>query len=326
MMKSLAKYSLVCALAFILAGAAGYMGIRLFTQSAEEVVVPELAGRDIIYVLETLTRLGLNAKLRETGFHDAIPQYGVTFQDPPAGTSIKKGRDVVIFLSRGKQAVAMPDLRQMSLTEAGLILEERGIPLKSLSRTHARDTVKEHIIAQFPRAFDPAARDLGCSLLVSMGPELLPRVMPDMEGLPLSMAIARAGRYGLTISAVRSDAAPGNAPGLVLHQDPAFGSPVFPKDTITLTVQQDRDNPLLHPATPRAMTLVSHSLAHGYLKRHVRVETDMLGFPMDLVNEYMKPGTDINILIPAGIKTIVAIFVDQELIEIQSVTPWNESR
>ena len=42
-------------MAFSIAGGIAYKSVRLFTQSADEIVLPELTGKNIIYVLETLT-------------------------------------------------------------------------------------------------------------------------------------------------------------------------------------------------------------------------------------------------------------------------------
>jgi serine/threonine-protein kinase len=112
--KSFVKYALIFLAA--MAGAAGiaYYSIGLFTQSAAEIVVPKLTGKNIIYVLETLTNMGLNAKLYGTRYDDAVPLYAVLSQDPQPGTTIKKGRDVIIYISRGKKENIVPDLRQIS--------------------------------------------------------------------------------------------------------------------------------------------------------------------------------------------------------------------
>lgn len=323
-MKAVIKFSLIFGIAFILAGASGYLAINLFTESAEEIVLPELTGKNIIYVLETLTNMGLNAKLHNTQYHDSVPQYSVTFQDPPAGAFIKKGRDVSIILSRGPKQNRMPDLRQMPLEEALLTLEQSEFRVAGMSRVHTPDTLKDHIVAQYPLGGTVAVKASSCRLLISNGPYPPAGVMPDLKGLALHDAVDRVRTLQVNVDAIRSRATTAGSPGLILDQSPGFGSRVSPHDPVTLYVSAARKNLEMNPEALQGLILVSYALPPGFLKKHVRVETDLLGFPLDLMNEYVKAGTDIKVLIPAGIKTKVSIFVDQELIKTETIDPWHQ--
>ena len=117
-MKSVAKYGFVFFMAVFIAVAVGYFAISVFTRSAKEIVLPKLTGNNIIDVLETLTNMGLNPKLHGTQYDDIIPKYGVIFQDPSPGSTIKRGRDVVITISKGQKENTLPDFRQVPLKQA----------------------------------------------------------------------------------------------------------------------------------------------------------------------------------------------------------------
>lgn len=322
-MKSLLKYGVVFCMAVFIAGAVAYYAVSLFTKSAKEIILPELKGKNIIYVLETLTHLGLNAKLHGTRFDDFIPKYGVTFQDPPAGTTIKKGRDVVITISKGHKETILPDLRQVPLKKALLILEKKEFKPGTLSYVHSDSTGKGHIIAQYPLAFSRIKSNSLCNLLVSRGPESMAQVMPELNGLGLNAAVNILENRHLLVSRVLSRVDQNMDQGLILSQTPEFGRPVFSHTPIELIVNGTRDGLSIEPENLRGLILVTHTLSPGFLKRHVRVETDTLGFPLDLVNEFFKPGKKINILIPAGIKTKINIFVDHELVKTRRIDPWN---
>ncbi len=323
-MKSFIKYGFVFCLAFLIAGAVAYFGVSLFTKSAKEIILPELKGKNIIYVLETLTHLGLNPKLHGTRYDDIIPKYGVTFQDPPPGTTIKKGRDVVIYISKGHKENIIPDLRQVPLKHALLILEKKEFKPGTISYVHSNSTGKGQIIAQYPPAFSRVKSNSLCSFLVSLGPEPMAQVMPNLTGLGLNTAVNLLGNQHLMVSKIRSKVNPNIAQGLILAQTPEFGKPVFPLTPIELIANNTRDGLEMEPKDLRGVILVSHPLGPGFLKRHVRVETDLLGFPLDLFNEYFKPGKDINILIPAGIKTTIKVFVDHELVKTRIIDPWKQ--
>ena len=322
-MKPFLKYGFVFCMAVFIAGAVAYFAISLFTRSAKEIILPELKGKNIIYVLETLTHLGLNPKLHGTRFDDFIPKYGVIFQDPPPGSTIKKGRDVVITISKGHKETILPDLRQIPLKQALLILEKKEFKPGTLSYVHSDSTGKGHIIAQYPLAFSTVKRNSLCNFLVSRGPEPMAQVMPDLKGLGLNAGVNLLENQHLLVSKIRSKVDPNLAQGVILSQTPEFGKPVYPFTQIELIANNTRDGLEIEPQNLRGVILVTHSLSPGFLKRHVRVETDTLGFPLDLFNEFFKPGKEINLLIPAGIKTKIKIFVDHELVKTRCIDPWN---
>jgi beta-lactam-binding protein with PASTA domain len=322
--RSFLKYAFVFCLAFFIAGASGYFAVSLYTRSAKEIILPELTGKNIIHVLETLTKLGLNPKLAGTRYDDLIPKYGVTFQDPPPGTTIKKGRDVAITISKGHQENIMPDLRQVPLKQALLILERKDFKPGTISRVHSDTTGKDQIIAQYPQAFSRVKSSSFCNFLISLGPEPRAFVMPDLKGLGLNTAVNLLENQNLLVSKISSQKNSNFAQGIILSQTPKFGQQVFAQTPIKLIANNTREGLEVKPDDLKGVILVSHTLPPGFLKRHVRVETDYLGFPLDLFNEYFKPGKDINILIPAGIKTKIKVFVDHELVKTKIIDPWKK--
>ena len=90
-MKPLLKYLLIFSIFFLVTGSGAYLSFMFVTQSAQEIILPELRGKNIIYVLETLTNMGLNTKLYGTKYDDDLPKYHVISQEPVPGTIIKKG-------------------------------------------------------------------------------------------------------------------------------------------------------------------------------------------------------------------------------------------
>ncbi len=307
-----------------MAGAAGiaYYSIGLFTQSAGEIVVPKLIGKNIIYVLETLTNMGLNAKLYGTRYDDALPRYAVLSQDPQPGATIKKGRDVVIYISKGKKENIVPDLRQIPLNQAGILLEENEFKKGQVSFTYSSFTRKDSIIAQYPDPFSTALKGRACDLLVSRGERPVGMVMPDIKGLRLEMAAGIMDDLDLGISDIASDRDPLQDMGVVLSFTPQAGSRVTKDTPIALVVNHLEKNQHMTPDRLSRSVFLTYSLEPGFLKRHVRVETDMFGPVFDLYNEYMKPGQDIRILVVPGTRANVSFFIDHTLVKTIHIDPW----
>ena len=58
---------------FIVAGSA-YLTLTLIIKSEDTVVVPDLIGKDVVYVLELLTDLGLNTKVEGSEYSAEVPK------------------------------------------------------------------------------------------------------------------------------------------------------------------------------------------------------------------------------------------------------------
>lgn len=323
-MKAFVRTLILFFLVFAIAGAGGYVFITLFTRSAEEVVLPELRGKNILYVLETLTRLGLNTKLLGTRFDPDVPEYGITFQDPAPGARIKKGRDVMIYISKGREEIILPDVRQLTRAQADLTLEGMGLSPAVLSFVHSGETRKDHVMAQVPLPFSLSLKHSVCRLLISKGPAEVPLVMPDLTDMPLADAVHVLEKMDLNPASIQSKNAPEIRPGLVLAQTPEFGSPVFPQSKIELVASHSQEKIQMDPKALSGVILVRYPLRPGFLNRHVRVELTMEDLTLDLYNEYFSPENDINILIPSGIKTMIKIFLDQELVKTTLLDPWTK--
>ena len=167
-------------LAFVLVtGISAYLTLVLIIKSEDTVIVPSLEGKDVVYALELLTELELNTKVKGSEYTADIPKNYVVFQEPQAGAEIKKGRDVKIVLSKGPQTISMPNLLDLSVQQANIILEEHGICQGELSRTYNNRVEKDHIITQVPSQGTTISRGGCVDLLISMGRQPEAFKMPD---------------------------------------------------------------------------------------------------------------------------------------------------
>jgi len=323
-MKSILKYLLVFSTIFLIAGATAYYSVKLFTQSADEIILPDLKGKNIIYVLETLTGMGLNAKLYGTQYDDTIPRHSVISQDPHPGNTIKKGRDIIIYISKGPKENNLPDLRQIPLKQALILIEKNEFKKGHISYTYSSKTQKNYIIEQHPGPFSTALKGSFCHLLVSRGSKPSGMVMPSLEGTRLENAVSIIKGHNLHISKIISKVDKNKHYGIVLSYLPPSGSYVTENTQVTLVVNNQEHNKIMTPDKLKNYILVTHSLGPGFLKRHVRVETDMFGPDIDLYNEFMKPGEDIKVLVPSGINTKINIFIDHWLEKTIIIDPWKE--
>lgn len=322
-MKILFKYLFIFALTFGIAGGSAYFGIRMFTQSAKEVVLPTLTGKNIIYVLETLTRMGLNVKLETTEYDDSVPRYAVISQSPKPGTTIKKGRNVTILLSKGPESILMPDLRLASLTQAELLLEKNDFIPGAMVYTHSRTTPKDRVIAQYPIPFSNTLKQTRCDLLISLGPRQPAMVMPNLTGLRLEAIPSLMDQHNLRISKITSIVDQTKNQGLVLSQTPKTGSHVTQTDDITLMVTANRENLSMPPENLDRLVLLVHQIKPGILNTRFTVKMNIEGIHLDLYNAEKKPGETVFVLIPSWNTSDIDILINDRRVRTFTIDPWN---
>ena len=170
MIAKILKIAALCTAFLLVVGVSTYLTLTFIIKSEDTVIVPDLVGKDVVAALELLTDLQLNTKVSGSEYSHQIPKNHVTFQEPEAGSEIKKDRDIRIMISKGTRNILMPRLVALPEQQARMIMEENGISRGHLSRTFNKDIEKDHIMAQVPAAGVMITRGATVDLLVSMGP------------------------------------------------------------------------------------------------------------------------------------------------------------
>lgn len=143
---------------------AGYFSLTLFV-SGSTVEIPDLRGKDIVQANQILKEKGLYIRIDGEEYAD-VPVGTVSRQSLPAGTKIKKGREIGVIISKGAKFPFFPDVRGLSYEEAEKILNEKGIPIEKVIQIHSTKYPKNIVIAQSP---EPHQGGKALKLIVSMG-------------------------------------------------------------------------------------------------------------------------------------------------------------
>jgi serine/threonine-protein kinase len=317
MIRSFIKIIVLGIVFLTVAGVSAYFTITLLIGGETKITVPDLVGRDLVYVLETLTDMGLNTRIRGSEYSGEIPKNHIMAQNPAPGTMIKKGREIRITISKGAKTIAMPNLTDLDLRQAQLILEENGPCLSRISRVHHQGVVKDAVIAQTPLPGVTIDRDRCADLLVSLGPHPVEYRMPDLAGLYLDQAIRRIEKQRLRVGNIRSIIGKDHPANMILDQDPPAGSRVLRDSLVDLKVSRVRSDDAGKRPGSESGALFRHRLPDGYLRHHVRLTLRAFGITADIHDELMRPGADIWLLIPAHAQSAVFLYVNDELVETQ---------
>ncbi|MBI9076838.1 MAG: PASTA domain-containing protein [Desulfatibacillum sp.] len=297
MIKKLPKFFLYVGIFVLALGGSAYFSLHFLLTTADTVVVPSLVGKDVVYVLETLSAMGLNTKVAGRRYHPVIPENSVVTQEPEAGSEIKKDRDVRIVLSAGPETLSMPNLVGTDLRKARIWLEDNDLSLAWVSRVYD-DAITDTILAQNPLPPDPVERGGEVRLLVSMGKRPKAMMMPDFSGLSPEDAILLAERWGFKVEKIHAAQTVDRPPDVVVDQSPAMGYRVMEGQGIEITVNRPRHKDGPERDGGGGMGFISFRVPAGFLKSHMELKASVGNSLEILFDEYVQPGTRLWFLLP----------------------------
>ena len=323
MIVKILKIAALCTAFLLVAGASAYLTLTYIIKSEDTVIVPDLVGKEVVSALELLTDLHLNTKVSGSEYSPQFPKNHVTFQEPEAGSEIKKDRDVRIMISKGTRNILMPNLVALSEQQARMIMEENGISRGHLSRTFNQNIAKDQIMAQVPAPGVMITRGASVDILVSMGDRAAELKMPDLSGLTLDEAVFRVEKNNLAVGAIQSQFIKQKPHNIVIRQEPLAGYRVIENSPVHLIINRPPGKSTqggLH--RPLYGSLLQHDIQYGFLKKRVRVELENPDSSTDIFDDYVKAGGQLWILVPRDQDAAIFIFEDDELVKTQIYDAW----
>lgn len=176
----------------------------------------------------------LQLQLEGNRFDDSVPPDFIAIQTPAAGTTLKKGRSVRVWVSLGPRKRTVPRIEGETLQAAQLILEQGGFSVGRVVEIHSDVYAPDTVVAQSPQAYEEVGDETVVSVLLSRGYLDEAYVMPDFIGQDYVELLDRLTRSALKVSQVRLVDYPGVPKNVVVRQTPAPGTKVFKRDRIIL--------------------------------------------------------------------------------------------
>ncbi len=309
--------SIFCFFLFI-TGICAYLTISYNIKNEDIIVVPELMGRDVVSVLEQLSDLGLNTKVKGSEYTSTIPKNHIMSQDPAPGTLIKEGRDVRIVFSKGPRSIVMPSLKRMEYQNAGMIIDNNGLEEGNIAYVYNNEIKKNVVIAQFPLSGSEIVRKNRVDLLISKGKRIKEYMMADLTGFSIDDAIFHIEKNNLIIGDIKSVATDNTPKNSITSHEPPAGYKVTEGKKVNLVINRSVVNKgsrkYFHDAGAR---LFRYKLDNGFLKKHFKAQLSCYGQIDEVFNGYVKPGEEIWVMVPYNTEATVFLYEDSKLIKTQ---------
>ncbi len=304
----------------ILAGITAFWVLTLMIKSEDTAIIPQLIGKDIVYALEILSDLGLNTKVRGREYSDTVPKNHIIFQDPEPGSEIKKGRDVKVIVSKGVQEVLIPNLKGLTIDQARIILEENDLCYGNTALVNSEKWSKDVIIAQSPPSGQTILRGVCMDLLVSLGERPNYIMTPDLLGYALDKGVQIMERVHLSPGQIKSQYTAAKPLDTIIDQQPKPGYRTTSDAPVNLIINRIPTAQATHQRNEgTGLTLFRYQLDFGFLNQHVRARISRQGLAYNLMDEFVKPGTDIWLLIPQGQRLTLVLYIDDQPVKTQLI-------
>lgn len=215
--------------------AAGGAGWYFTAGPGSPTTVPTLTGLTAQQAVAALTTAHLDAKQTEA-FSETVAKGIVISATPGEGASLRRGADVTLTISKGKERYAVPDLMNVSRKTATERLAKVNLSPGKVTTAYSDTIPKGRVVSFEPAAGTQLKRGEPVNFVLSDGPQ--PFDVPDFLGKTQEEAQALAEQAGLTIEMASEPIfSTDYDKDTVAAQTPADGQ-VVRGDTVTLTLSK----------------------------------------------------------------------------------------
>jgi serine/threonine protein kinase/beta-lactam-binding protein with PASTA domain len=168
------------------------------SKGPERFVVPaDLVGKSQDDVLAALQDMPLTLTTQDK-YDNSVDAGLVSGFDPPAGTELKRGQVVTVFVSKGHEPVAIPNVLGSTPEAATATLQELGFTVVRGDDGRSRDVAAGQVMAVAP---DPAGGpvDYGSTVTIAVSAGLPQVQVPDVRGKSVDEATKILGDLHLQV-------------------------------------------------------------------------------------------------------------------------------
>ena len=310
--KSLIKVIVILSVAAVFLAVAAYFSfdwaMSSLVHSRKETAVPDITKKSVSVALDSLSNVHLAMRKAGEEYQPDYPSGSVIRQLPPAGTIVREGKVVRVWISQGSETIEVPDLSALTLHNAELIIRQAHLTVGTKDTIYSLAADKSSVISQDPAPKTLVVKGAPINLLISLGtPPSTMRLMPDFRHKKLSDVNLWASNTEIDIK-IEEDSKSLFPGGTIIKQEPAPDSEVAPDSQIIITVSARPQN------DNEKLSRIHYELPQGKNYNRVKIIlTDETG-EREILNEMKQPGSKIDFTVPYGGTAVYRIYVDGILV------------
>ena len=270
--------------------------------------MPDISKKSADVALDLLANVNLAVRKVGEEYQPDLPSGSIIRQLPPAGTVVREGKVVRVWLSQGSQSIEVPDLSGLALRNAELLLRQAHLSVGVKDTAYSLTVEKGAVISQEPAAGALAVKDSEVNLVISGGnPPAAVLLMPDFRQKKIADVNLWASDANISVIITEDNDSP-FPNGAIIKQAPLPDSEITPDSAIEITVSA---RPL---AEGDKLYRIYYELPQGKNANRVKIVVqDELG-EREILNEVRQPGSKIDLDVPYGFGAAFRIYVDGILV------------
>ena len=279
--------------------------------SGTTVTMPDVTGKSVDEATEILNDLGLGIKVASSEYSDVIEKDLVLSQSVEEGEEVEKNTTIKVVVSKGEEAISVPDVIGLDEEEAKNTLQDYGFNVKR--EYEYNDTVPSgKVIKTSPDKGADVQKGDTITITVSRGKEVSEVSVPDLRNKNESDARAALSAAGLnagTVSEAHSDSV---SAGHVISQSYSAGTTVEEGTTVDFVLSIGRQKVSVPSLVGKTESEAQAALAAvGLGSTAIYEESDTV--PQGIVirqnaaeGQTLDPGTVVSYVVSSG-KTKVTV-------------------
>ena len=208
--------------------------------SSPETTVPPVIGMQVSEAVNMLEKAGFEPIVSDTSYGLQVPVGAVFFQKPDAGSVVKEGRSVYLFVSGGVMIISVPQLKGKSILDAKFALERLGLKLGRVERIPSSQPEDMIFDQQYAEGSKLKQGDF-VGVTVSAGRGGGNIIVPDLIGKSLTEARKILADSSLIIGKINYQPSTTLLPNTILDQYPSSGNTLNPGNAVDLFVTKPAD-------------------------------------------------------------------------------------
>lgn len=279
----------------------------------KEVQVPDITQKPVTAALNALAANNLALKQAGVEFAKDVPSGSVLRQLPSAGSTVREGRIIRVWISQGDEMAFVPNVVGSDLRAAQLAVRQAGLLVNKVENAYSLTHEKGLIVSQSLKADSMVEKGQGIDLVISNGqPPSSVVLVPNFKNKKLSEATLWASAQNIDLI-IKEDPDSVFPNGTIAAQNPEGDSQMTPGSNLEVTVsrrQVEGEEKVYH---------LHYEMPQGKNASRVRVLLiDELG-EREMMNDMQQPGSKIDVEIPYSGKATVRISVDGVLVREREV-------
>lgn len=148
----------------VLALIAAFLGIVAFfsfdwafsalVHSRAEVQVPDITKKSVNTALDLMENSKLALRKAGSEFEPTLPAGSIIRQLPPAGTVVREGKVIRVWISQGTENIPVPEVTGLQLRNAELAIRQAGLSVGKKDTAYSLTVEKGFVISQEPLPAD----------------------------------------------------------------------------------------------------------------------------------------------------------------------------